>query len=404
MTNGPFSFELQISSDDPGHSIYQITVIGTGIGDSPNIDIQRPRGSSIPNGGTDEIGDHAIGAESSVTYVVENRGIATLNITNIISALASNVTGIDIDPSSFSVEVGSFEFFTVAFTPSVDGLFRFDLEIDNDDPDEDPYAITIEGRGTSASLGSEPVPGDVILGDADGNGRVDIMDVRTCLQLLFGLITGSNSQVQCDIDADGAVTLQDVRILAQWLIGLRSSLAAAGILNGAILFVGFSLVLLGDRKRRLSLCSGLLACMLLLMTGCWLFPPGTSALFAIVSDQFVTISVQNMPGGGIASFSATDGGFIFDPSTTSVESIQAIGGFELIASQIDNSTGEVKWAIANPTGGVVSGVLLILNISAKSQDFTPDQTGIHWRRGKLMIGDDANMEIKPKEYRVFPAN
>jgi uncharacterized repeat protein (TIGR01451 family) len=244
------------------------------------------------------------------------------------------------------------------------------------------------------------------LGDPNRDGSVDIIDARICLQIATGAIAGTQDEIDaCDLDGDGSVSVDEAEQIAEFAIGLTNTLAAAGMLAGLALLLGMPFFMLFRRKRRSLLSFSLLiACLGLVMTGCSLFPAGTTALYAIVSDQFITISVQNMPGGGLAAFSTTNGGFTFDPNILSVNSIQAIGGFELLASQIDNANGEVKWGIVNPGGGVVNGVVLIMNTSVKTQNFTPDQAKVQWRRGRLTLSDDTNTEIKPAQYKVFPVN
>ena len=66
-------------------------------------------------------------------------------------------------------------------------------------------------------------------GDVDGNGTVDVLDVRLCLQIALGVIPGTLQQrAASDVDSDGDVDMDDARILAEYIIGIRSALPGGG--------------------------------------------------------------------------------------------------------------------------------------------------------------------------------
>jgi hypothetical protein len=59
------------------------------------------------------------------------------------------------------------------------------------------------------------------LGDVDGSGTVDVLDVRLCLQIALGVIDGTLAQrEQADMDGDGDVDMDDARALARLIIGM----------------------------------------------------------------------------------------------------------------------------------------------------------------------------------------
>jgi len=394
---GGFSFELDITNDDTDEGNYDIIVSGTGV-TAPEIDVQRPASNSIADGNADVQGNQTAGSPVTITYTVENTGSDTLNVTNITSASPSNVTVNNITPTNFTVTSGGgTTTFDVTYTVTGAGAFSFELDITNDDADEGNYDITVSGTGTTGG-------GALALGDPDGDGDADILDARICLQIATGDITGTvDQQDACDVNGDNVVTADDAEQIAEFAIGLRGSVGALGLLVSIVLFLGLPLFAFFSRKRRSIITFGLfLFGLVIVMTGCTLFPQGTTALIAATTDQFITVSVTNMPDGGLASFSADAGGFTFDPNIISVDSIQAIGGFQLLSSQIDNVNGEVRWGTANPTGGVVNGTILLMNITVKVSFFSPDLAGVSWARGKLTLGSDNNNEISPSDYRIFP--
>lgn len=151
-TGGAFSFELDITSNDSDEGNYDITVSGSATTE-PEIDVQRPASSPISDGGTDAQGTQQSGISNTITYTVENTGNATLNVTNITSSSASNVTVNSITPTTLTVASGGgTDTFDVTYTPTTSGAFSFELDITSDDSNEGNYDITISGTGATAFL------------------------------------------------------------------------------------------------------------------------------------------------------------------------------------------------------------------------------------------------------------
>ncbi|MES9902051.1 MAG: choice-of-anchor D domain-containing protein, partial [Sedimenticola sp.] len=150
-TAGAFSFDLDITSDDADEGNYDLTVSGTGTGTTaPEIDLQRPASTSIADDGTDAQGSKNAGDQVTLTYTVENTGNAVLNVTNITSTGASNVTVDSISTTAFTVGAGATATFNVLYTPTAAGAFSFDLDITSDDADEANYDIAVSGTGATA--------------------------------------------------------------------------------------------------------------------------------------------------------------------------------------------------------------------------------------------------------------
>jgi parallel beta-helix repeat protein len=59
------------------------------------------------------------------------------------------------------------------------------------------------------------------VGDVDADGKIDVLDVRLCLQIATGFIAGTAEQrEQADMDEDGDVDMDDVHILSEYIIGM----------------------------------------------------------------------------------------------------------------------------------------------------------------------------------------
>lgn len=65
----------------------------------------------------------------------------------------------------------------------------------------------------------------VTKGDVTGDGTIDLLDVRLCLQIAQGVLAGTPAQrAAADVDCDGDVDETDAQILAEYIIGMRSAL------------------------------------------------------------------------------------------------------------------------------------------------------------------------------------
>jgi len=62
-------------------------------------------------------------------------------------------------------------------------------------------------------------------GDVNGDGSIDVIDVRLCLQIAQGYIAGTPQQrAAADVDGDGNVDETDAQILSEYIIGMRTTL------------------------------------------------------------------------------------------------------------------------------------------------------------------------------------
>ena len=65
----------------------------------------------------------------------------------------------------------------------------------------------------------------VTKGDVNGDGTIDLLDVRLCQQIAQGYLAGTAWQRSAaDVDRDNDVDETDARILSEYIIGMRSAL------------------------------------------------------------------------------------------------------------------------------------------------------------------------------------
>ncbi len=124
----------------------------------PEIDVQRPNGTSIPDGSTDNQGNHTIGNQVTLNYTVHNTGNAALNVTNIAAINANNVSVDSVSPTNLvGIAPGSSAAFTVKYTNSATAAFSFDLDLTNNDADESNYDISVSGTGVENAVANAGV-------------------------------------------------------------------------------------------------------------------------------------------------------------------------------------------------------------------------------------------------------
>jgi len=62
-------------------------------------------------------------------------------------------------------------------------------------------------------------------GDVNGDGIINLLDVRLCLQIARGNLVGTPAQRNAaDVNRSGDVSESDAEILAQYVIGMRTTL------------------------------------------------------------------------------------------------------------------------------------------------------------------------------------
>jgi hypothetical protein len=85
----------------------------------------------------------------SLTYTLNNTlGDGQLVVTSITAANLSNVSNFSLDTATpIQVAAGATGSFDISFDVTASGAFSFDLEIANNDSNENPYNIAIQGMG-----------------------------------------------------------------------------------------------------------------------------------------------------------------------------------------------------------------------------------------------------------------
>ena len=134
VTNG----SLEIPSDDPDNTTLVVPITGTGMGD-PVPDIAVP-------GHPVAFGEVTVGDTADQMLTVTNQGNANL-VLDTIAALSSPFSLESDDCSGQTLSPGSDCSLSIRFAPSVSGSANASLTIPSNDPDENPFAVSLGGIG-----------------------------------------------------------------------------------------------------------------------------------------------------------------------------------------------------------------------------------------------------------------
>jgi len=136
----------------------------------PEIDVQRPAGNAIADGGTDDVGSHPVGEVATFVYTISNVGPSDLTVTDVSASNLSGCGGFALSTAlPLVVPADSSEELSISVTPSA-AWFSLDLAIDNTDSNESPYNISIVG-GVPATIDVSPVSSSSVT-PADGTGSI----------------------------------------------------------------------------------------------------------------------------------------------------------------------------------------------------------------------------------------
>ncbi len=130
-------------------AVFFLLFFSTGVfAQFPDINLQQPAGTNIPDNGTIAFGSVSVGSSVTKTVTIQNKGELTLGN---FALSKSGVGQADYTYSSVagaSVAPGGSTTFTITFTPSTSGSRVAKVLLANNDPIENPYDINVSGFGT----------------------------------------------------------------------------------------------------------------------------------------------------------------------------------------------------------------------------------------------------------------
>lgn len=160
---------LQIASNDEDENPFDIDLVGTGVAPpAPDITVEQPLGTALTSDiSTVDFGNVNIGEPVPLTFRIRNDGNASMSGLSLSKAGSAAA---DFLPSSLpftNLAPGREMTFTVTFSPSIAGKRLASLLITSNDPDENPFTISLFGNGTV------PVVPDIVVEDEEGEELSD---------------------------------------------------------------------------------------------------------------------------------------------------------------------------------------------------------------------------------------
>jgi uncharacterized repeat protein (TIGR03803 family) len=124
--------------------------------DLPHLALEAPTGTSVANGtGTMAFASTPIGQTTEIAVTVRNAGDSDL------TSIAPSITGTHAGEFSLvssppgTLAAGASAAFTVRFSPTSPGAKSATLSISSNDPDENPFTLTLAGSGASQPVITE---------------------------------------------------------------------------------------------------------------------------------------------------------------------------------------------------------------------------------------------------------
>ncbi|NIR51353.1 choice-of-anchor D domain-containing protein [candidate division KSB1 bacterium] len=167
-STGTKNAALEFSSNDPDENPLQVNLTGNAT-EQPQPDI-----AATPT--SHDYGNVFISSSATQTFEIANNGSADLNVS------ATSLTG--ADAAEFSIDNGSGSFtlapnqthnIDVSFNPTSTGTKNAALEIQSNDPDENPSQIPLTGTGEDPP----PSSGQITFKETQSGGTSDINSVTT---------------------------------------------------------------------------------------------------------------------------------------------------------------------------------------------------------------------------------
>lgn len=156
LSAGNKSTIVQIFSNDPDESPYNITITGSA---NPDINVKQNT-TNLPDGtGTYNFGSVYMDGDDGwksgdVEFTIENVGCSDLAITDA-NVTAGDFADFDLSnftPASIPATGTNYTSFTINFDPLAFGTRTATVTITNSDPDEGDYTLTVTGTGSAPEV------------------------------------------------------------------------------------------------------------------------------------------------------------------------------------------------------------------------------------------------------------
>jgi uncharacterized delta-60 repeat protein len=148
QTNRIGTVTISVSVSDgllTGTDTFVVTVLGA------DIAVEQPFNNNLTDGGSKSFGNVAVGANSSLNFIIKNTGNANLTgLTISLDGADAGMFTVTANPTAPVSGPNGTTAFTVRFAPTSVGLKTAAIHIASNDPDESPFDITLTGGPPAA--------------------------------------------------------------------------------------------------------------------------------------------------------------------------------------------------------------------------------------------------------------
>lgn len=199
--NTQYTFEVISTTDEGTTRGGELSFATAGVPEADVFAETSPSRTAIADGGSFDFGSVDLGATATQTFTVENNGSADLTISGISSSGSSDFQ-VTSSPSTNTVAPNDQVQLEVQFTPSGTGARSFSISVSNNDPDENPYDVTVAGTGQAVpAAATTNAASSVTETSATLNGTVDPEGVSTTVSFdYYATADGASSATTITAD------------------------------------------------------------------------------------------------------------------------------------------------------------------------------------------------------------
>jgi uncharacterized repeat protein (TIGR01451 family) len=136
---------VSIANNDSDENPYDFSILGTGT--APEMNLKQST-TDIADGGSYDYGSKVSGSDTDVVFTIENTGTADLTLTTPLTLGGADAGEYSIQSQPTSpITASGTTTFTVRFSPTSAGAKTATIAIANNDSDENPYDLTLNGTG-----------------------------------------------------------------------------------------------------------------------------------------------------------------------------------------------------------------------------------------------------------------
>ena len=195
----------------------------------PDIAVEQPAGTDLLTGTNSSFGTQEVGGAAGIVFTLRNKGALPLSLIGgnpvALAGLDASQFVVNLQPGS-TVGTGASTSFAVSFVPGSTGAKIAMLTIASDDPDENPFTLTLTGVGvdtqTIPPTLTSPLSGDLVFPQASVTFDLPEAALAGSVKIVFDNGTAYESVLGASEESAGNHTVTIDTTAAGMPLGLYS--------------------------------------------------------------------------------------------------------------------------------------------------------------------------------------